>query len=152
MFLPVLVHIYCAFMSQQKHWRSMFDFSILSGEGCWILCQLPSSSSSGPQPQVQDCSVPRRTSTASSGWQSERVSEDTPERMSEDTPQRMSEDTPERISEDMRERLSEERQKICQKECQQICQIECQKACQKICQIECQTICQKACQKRCQKV
>ena len=51
-------------------------FPHLSGEGCYILCQLPSSSSSSassspfrPQPPALDGSVPRRTSTASSGRQ-----------------------------------------------------------------------------------
>ena len=108
-------------------------------------------------------SVPRRTSTASSGQQCSppglnRKSEDMPDR----TPERMSEDMPERMSENVKN------QKEFQKECRKICQNECQKdlnsqlrtaVFQKICQKECQNICkkdsqkisQKECQKTCQK-
>ena len=44
-------------------------FPHLSGEGCWILCQLSRLLllPAGPQLQAVDRSVPRRTSTASSG-------------------------------------------------------------------------------------
>ena len=40
-------------------------FPHLSGEDCWILCQLASFSSAGPQLQARDHSGPCRTRTAS---------------------------------------------------------------------------------------
>ena len=85
---------------------------------CFPTCQLLSSfsfnsSSSGPQPQVQDGSVPHRTSTASSGWQC----------------------SPPDLAPDgsVPRRTSTACQKICQKECQKIRQKECETECQKVC-------------------
>ena len=77
-------------------------------------------------PQAPDHSVPRRTSTASSG--------------AEGSPP------------DVNHKEFPKRYKIeCQKECQKICQVHmpeeweniCKKVCQNTCQIECQSTCQK---------
>ena len=66
----------------------------------------------GPQPPAPDGSAPRRTSTASFGWQCsppdlDHESEDMPDRTPERMSARMSEVTPERMSEVMPERMPE---------------------------------------------
>ena len=103
----------CSLLDLNHQLRMAVFLPHLNGKGRVAVSVFPAE----PQPSAPDGSVPRRTSTVSSGRQlspldlnreSEDMPDRTPERMSKNMQERMSEDLPGRMSENMPDRMSEE--------------------------------------------